>query len=261
MNASSSKTLVIGLGGLGLLFVVAAANKAKAAQAAADEDPDVTPPGPPTPIGPLPSSLPADATPQVPLQPPALNTPSLDPNTYPPGPPIPLDMAPVPQPLDPMIEPPGPPMPMQPVTTAPLPAAPPAAPAPSMPTFPVTTLPAASATPSKLPANRPFGDQPLDVQATQSNVKPPTASSNVKTAAPVPAAKRSAAQAALDLLGYVTPILKAKRGSELGLKNQPNALVKAAQIDMGDVPADGIYGPRTRAKGTALIGKPFPARV
>jgi hypothetical protein len=112
-----------------------------------------------------------------------------------------------------------------------------------MPTYPVT-VPAAAAKPAaaKPPVKRPFGDQPLDVQAGQSNVVPPKA-------APAPASKRSAQQAALDLLAYVTPILAAKRGSELGVKGAPNAVVKAAQLDMGDVPADGIYGPRTRAKG------------
>jgi hypothetical protein len=124
-----------------------------------------------------------------------------------------------------------------------------------MPTYPVT-VPAAAAKPAaaKPPVKRPFGDQPLDVQAGQSNVVPPKA-------APAPASKRSAQQAALDLLAYVTPILAAKRGSELGVKGAPNAVVKAAQLDMGDVPADGIYGPRTRAKGKALISKNFPARV
>jgi hypothetical protein len=250
MNASSSKTLVIALGGLGLLFVVAAANKAKAAQQAKDEDPDASPPGPPIP---LPNSLPA-TNPQppaasVPLPAPDLEAPAVSlPVTNPP-PTLPLPS------LDPLLDPPGPPAPssLQPVVLAPAPSPAPAAPSsPSMPTYPVS-VPAAAATP-KLPPKRPFGDQPLDVQAGQSNVAPPKA-------APAPASKRSAQQAALDLLGYVTPILAAKRGAELGVKGQPNPIVKAAQLDMGDVPADGIYGPRTRAKGKALISKNFPARV
>lgn len=244
MNASSSKTLVIALGGLGLLAVVAAANRQKKQQDATDADPELTPPGPPTPIGPLPS-LPASNTqpPSVILQPP-----SLDPSIEPPGPPIPLPSMPLqPASLDPMIEPPGPPIP--------LPSSPSSSGGGSLPTYPVTVpgTPALPSKPTTLPSKRPFGDQPLEVDAGASNIGP--------SAAPTPAAKRSAKQAALDLLAYVTPILAAKRGSELGIKNQPNGVVKAAQIDMGDVPSDGIYGPRTRAKGTALTGKKFPPRV
>jgi hypothetical protein len=267
MNASSSKTLVIALGGLGLLAVVVAASKAKAAQLATDSDPELTPPGPPTPH----PSLPSDGTtPAVPLDhpelenppthtppvtaPAVLEQPSLDPYIDPPGPPIPSDMAAVTLP---------PPLTMQQMLAmegqdhpTPNPAA--------MPTYPVTVnVPNASPVAKKKPQpliKRPFGNDPIDVTATSANVAP---SSSVAPhgAAPVPSAKRSAGQAALELLAYVTPILAAKRGSELGLKNHPNAVVKAAQLDMGDVPADGIYGPRTRAKGTALTGKKFPARV
>jgi hypothetical protein len=250
VNASSSKTLAIAVGGLGLLAVVAAASRAKAAQQAIDTDPELTPPGPPTPIR-LPANTPPAAAEVV------LPPPSLDPSTYPPGPPIPLPATPLqPASLDPMVEPPGPPiplpsMPMVPVTA--LPAAPaPQPPAASMPLYQVPAPPAAAPT---LPVKRPFGDQPLDVQATQTNVKPAT------NAAPTPAAKRAPKQAALDLLAYVTPILAQKRGSELGIKNKPNAVVKAAQLDMGDNPVDGIYGPRTREKGKQLTGKNFPARV
>jgi hypothetical protein len=243
MNASSSKTLVIGLGGLGLLFVVAAANRHKKAQEVTDSDPELTPPGPPTPIGPLPS-LPSEATPAVVLDPPGLDVPS---TSIPVTNPAPVLQAPS---LDPYVEPPGPPMPsdMSAVTL------PPASPSSgSMPIYPVT-VPASAATASKkatpakqlatkqLPTKRPFGNDPLDVNASAANVSP-----HGNSAAAAPAAKRSPAQAAADLLAYVTPILAAKRGSELGLKNKPNAVVKAAQLDMNDLPADGIYGPRTSA--------------
>jgi hypothetical protein len=237
MNASSSKALVIGLGGLGLLFVVAAANRQKRA---AESDPELTPPGPPPPIRLPPGTStqpPAIVLPTPELTPAVTQVPvTLDPMVEPPGPPIPLQQPPS---LDPMVEPPGPPIPLQPPPSS----------MPSMPTFPVTVPPTAT------PVKRPFGDQPLDVEATRSNIAPP------KAAAATPPAKRSANQAALDLLAYVTPILAAKRGAELGVKGAPNGVVKAAQLDMGDVPADGIYGPRTRAKGTALSGKKFPPRV
>ena len=102
---------------------------------------------------------------------------------------------------------------------------------------------------------RPFGDQPLDVEATASNIAKPAA------VAPAPSAKRSAQQAAKDLLALATQLLKARRGPELGVKGSPSGAVKAAQIDMGVTPADGIYGPETRAKGKQLIGTTFPART
>lgn len=255
MNASSSKTLVIGLGGLGLLFVVAAANKQRKAQEAVDSDPELTPPGPPTPIGPLPS-LPSDSDPQlnppgppaVVLHPPGLDVPS---TSIPVTNPAPVLQAPS---LDPYVEPPGPPMPSMPAVTLPPPPIAPN-PAAAMPTYPVT-IPANAAAAKTLPIKRPFGNDPLDVNASAANVAKPA-----NAAAAAPAAKRSPAQAAADLLAYVTPILAAKRGNELGLKNKPNPVVKAAQLDMNDLPTDGIYGPHTRAKGTLLTGKKFPPRV
>jgi hypothetical protein len=165
-----------------------------------------------------------------------------------------------------MIDPPGPPTPiMQPGMLHPtpnplaMPTVMPGMPNPlgGMPSFPVSVVPVApaanAAKPKKpKPLFSPFGNNPLNVTATASNVAQPAAA---------PAAHRSANQAALELLAYVTPILAAHRGSELGVKNAPNPVVKAAQLDMNDVPADGIYGPRTRAKGTALTGKKFPPRV
>jgi hypothetical protein len=117
--------------------------------------------------------------------------------------------------------------------------------------------PPATPAPSKT-VKRPFGDQPLDVKATASNIGPKVPAS--KMIAQPPAAKRSPAQAAAELLAYVTPILAAKRGSELGTKGAPNAVVKAAQLDMG-IAADGIYGPSTRTRGKALTGKTFPVRA
>lgn len=98
---------------------------------------------------------------------------------------------------------------------------------------------------------------PIDVQAERANVVGPV----VSTPAAVPSsAKRSDKAAAQELLAYVTPILKAKRGAELGTKGTPNSFVKAAQVDMGVSP-DGIYGPETRTRGKQLLGVTFPARV
>jgi hypothetical protein len=68
--------------------------------------------------------------------------------------------------------------------------------------------------------------------------------------------KRKPADAARDLLSYLH-----RTSSDLwGAKNAPNATVRAAQADMGALVADGIYGPRTQARGTALAGTAFPTR-
>ena len=130
---------------------------------------------------------------------------------------------------------------------------------PSMPLQPVTAPSSSSSSSSSssngkaIPAPK---VPPITVRAEAGNVvtlKP--------AAAPTPAAaKRTDKTAALELLAYVTPILKAKRGAELGTKNAPNSFVKAAQVDMGVTP-DGIYGPETRTRGKQLIGSTFPARV
>lgn len=144
---------------------------------------------------------------------------------------------------------------------------------------------------------KPFGDNPINVDAGPDNRAPvpiivpggPSSPPVVLPPAPIPAppvvvappppaakppvvvspepkpapAKRAEKQAATDLLAYVTPLLKSGKGSELGVKGKPNPIVKAAQIDMG-MPLkeqDGIYGPATRARGKQLLGTTFPARV
>jgi hypothetical protein len=73
--------------------------------------------------------------------------------------------------------------------------------------------------------------------------------------APARPAGRSAQAAASDLLAYFNA------GRPLGTGNAPSAFVQAAQRDMGGIAADGIYGPQTRSRGQALIGKTFPPRT
>jgi hypothetical protein len=45
-----------------------------------------------------------------------------------------------------------------------------------------------------------------------------------------------------------------------GTKSKPNPLIRGAQNDMGGLFADGIYGTKTQARGTILLGRQFPAR-
>jgi hypothetical protein len=173
---------------------------------------------------------------------------------------------------------------------------------PSVPSAAPRAAPAAAA--PQLSANRPFGDQPLEVDAPEPGEAeaaaaeeraeaqaggggggggaPPTAAGQglsfkkpaapatpaalklaaaaKAAAAPKPPAKRAPIQAARELLEYVSSAIKSGQGSTLGTKTAPNPAVKAAQIDMGVSPADGIYGPATRNKGKSLTGKDFPAR-
>lgn len=72
---------------------------------------------------------------------------------------------------------------------------------------------------------------------------------------------RTPQQAARELYSYARAAIAKKQGSLLGTKGRPNPFVRDAQSDMGLKP-DGIYGPATRARGNALLGrKDFPARV
>jgi hypothetical protein len=72
-----------------------------------------------------------------------------------------------------------------------------------------------------------------------------------------PRGARAAAQALYD---YVTAAIRSGRGATLGDKSGPNAFVRDAQRDMGRLTTDGIYGPKTRARGKELLGREFPAR-
>lgn len=64
--------------------------------------------------------------------------------------------------------------------------------------------------------------------------------------------------AAAELYKYVTQTNT--RARTWGNKRQRNAVILELQKRMGQITADGIYGPNTRARGKALIGKTFPAR-
>lgn len=86
-------------------------------------------------------------------------------------------------------------------------------------------------------------------------------SSTAPTRAPAPAG-RSARVAAAELLEYVRGVGTKGRARKLGYRGKPNAMIRAAQEDLGfsDADSDGIYGPQTRAAGKELLGVTFPAR-
>lgn len=71
---------------------------------------------------------------------------------------------------------------------------------------------------------------------------------------------RSPKRAAQDLLLYLRSISTTGRAAALGYKDHPNETVRAAQADMRLLVDDGIYGPKTRARGKELTGQEFPAR-
>jgi len=75
---------------------------------------------------------------------------------------------------------------------------------------------------------------------------------------PSPAQTQRAA--AESLLAYVQALGTRGRAKALGYRAHPNATVRDAQRAMGELTADGIYGPATRRRGKALTGKTFPPR-
>lgn len=95
----------------------------------------------------------------------------------------------------------------------------------------------------------------LDVHADESNRQHAT-----RTSTQSEHTTRSPTRAANDLLTYVNNATGSARATLLGLKSRPSSFVQSAQQDMGGITADGIYGPATRQRGKALLGKSFPPR-
>ena len=157
-----------------------------------------------------------------------------------------------PPPLPPLPPPPPePPMPgpFQPSTSVPGPWQPPAARA--LPPPSTSTTEAQESIPSH------------SVQVVQAT--PPTALPAAQTpppaAKPAPAATRSPRQAATDLYAYVVPLVRAGDSTALGVKGHPSNFIAAAQRDMRLIASDGIYGPKTMARGKELLGREFPPRT
>jgi hypothetical protein len=130
--------------------------------------------------------------------------------------------------------------------------------------FPPRTLqlPAKPAEPFKVPPKAAPAPKPAPAPKAPAKPAAPTAS---KPAAPPPATepvRRAPEQAARELLAYVKAALASGTGlaTKLGTKATPSATVRDAQRDMGQITADGIYGPATRERGRALISTPFPPR-
>ena len=74
------------------------------------------------------------------------------------------------------------------------------------------------------------------------------------------AASRSPRQAATDLYTYVTQAMRQGLEGPLGSKTTPDEYLAAAQRDMRLIASDGIYGPKTAARGKELLGREFPPR-
>lgn len=72
---------------------------------------------------------------------------------------------------------------------------------------------------------------------------------------------RTPKDAAKELLSYVSPLIRNGRADALGTKEAPNTIIQALQTDMRKVTADGVYGPKTAARGKELLGMEFPARA
>lgn len=74
-------------------------------------------------------------------------------------------------------------------------------------------------------------------------------------------AARGPKDAARELLSYVAPLIRSNNLDALGSKEAPNTIIRAMQSDMRKVIADGVYGPKTQARGKELLGVEFPARA
>ena len=124
---------------------------------------------------------------------------------------------------------------------------------PSRPATKVTVKKPAAAS---IPANK-----VTVTTGTPKPTPPPGAATDRRDPPPeVVITQRTTKQAAQALYNYVTPIIRSGRGAELGSAAKPNDTVAAAQRDMKLVASDGIYGPKTQARGKELLGMEFPSR-
>ena len=131
---------------------------------------------------------------------------------------------------------------------------------------PVEPKPAATAEPKPQPATKEEIEAAAMALAQafgkkREPAKPKPAPKPAAKPKPAPAVKRTPVQAANDLYAYAKAVLAAKEGWKLGTRDKPSETVRSAQADMGELTADGIYGPKTKARGKALTGKDFPTRV
>jgi hypothetical protein len=111
--------------------------------------------------------------------------------------------------------------------------------------------------------------QPSTTRMLPAQASIPSHAVEVVTSAPrdaieAPAvAQRGSRQAAQDLLSYVRPLISTGKADVLGSKTQPNDIVRIAQRDMKMKPSDqdGVYGPKTAARGKEILGTEFPSRT
>ncbi len=105
---------------------------------------------------------------------------------------------------------------------------------------------------------------PARVSSRRTQTTPPP---SIQDSAPQAAAEQAAAElssaaddavAAAELYRYVT--VTETRPRRWGNRRRPNEEIKLLQQRMGGLSADGIYGPKTRARGLELTGKKFPPR-
>jgi hypothetical protein len=112
---------------------------------------------------------------------------------------------------------------------------------------------ASSSATAKLPARSPASSSiPAHVvEVTQDKTPQPLV---------IDASIRAPSVAARELFAYVTELIRAGRGAELGSASEPNSTVQSAQVDMKRVAVNGVYDTATRARGKELIGREFPQR-
>lgn len=107
---------------------------------------------------------------------------------------------------------------------------------------------------------QPVPEIPREFPVTLHEPPPPPPEPKADTLGKLGNEKPTKKSAAERLYAYVSREIREGRSSNLGTKGHPNAQVRQGQKDMGNVKDDGIYGPKTAARGKELTGKPWPRR-
>ncbi|HEX6290295.1 MAG TPA: hypothetical protein VFZ66_13970 [Herpetosiphonaceae bacterium] len=137
-----------------------------------------------------------------------------------------------------------------------------AKPSSTIPSNPVKVTSSTTTASSSKPTTPPkTAAKPKTPSASAPTPNAPPGGATVDLSAQVVTTERSPKQAAQALHAYVTGVIRSGRGAtELGSKAARNNTVAVAQRDMRGLEVDGIYGPKTQARGKELLGIEFPSR-
>lgn len=130
--------------------------------------------------------------------------------------------------------------------------------APATPATPAT--PAAKAAELQSMLDDLTGKKSTPATMTPAGPSSPPPPATVTPTTPTPSG-RTSKQAAQALRDWVNAALKSGNDAALGSSKAPNDTVAIAQRDMRLIVSDGVYGPKTAARGKELLGVEFPSRT